>query len=121
MNRKDFIQFILIFIVNIASGRRLCYYPALHMIKLSKPVRRLLFVVDVDGAEISVVGFVWQMMVVFTIVILSVVCLFFSFDTFFEWYNIVSVLEWMCVGIPLAVYSLVSEYVLKKRNSKGSK
>lgn len=115
---KHLFQFICLLIVNIVSGRRLCYYPALHTLKLSKTVRRLLFVIDVDDSRVSVVGIIWQAMVVLTIVVLVVVCFFSCFDSFFEWYNLVSVIEWICVGVPLAVYSLISEHILKKRGFK---
>lgn len=121
MEYKDLIRFILILIVNIVSGRRLCYYPALHMVKLSRRVRRLLFIVDIGNAEISIVGFVWQVMVVLTTVAFGVTWFFSHFDDFFKWFNLVSVLEWICVGIPLAVYSLISERILKKRGFRGSR
>lgn len=115
MEYKDLFQFVSILIVNIVSGRRLCYYPSLHMVKLPKRVRQLLYVIDIGHAEISIVGFIWQVVFVLTTVAFCITWIFSPFDAFFKWYNMISVLEWLCVGIPLAVYSLISEYVLKKR------
>ena len=111
----DYFRFICIFLVNIYAGRRFSSYPALHKVRLSKKMRRLLYVVDIGNSEISIVGFIWQIMFIVTILGFCIAWIVFRFEKFFLLYNGVVAGECLFVGIPLGIYSGISQYILHRR------
>ena len=114
---KDLIYFIAVLCINIDAGRRFSYYPSLHKVRLSKKVRKLLYIVDIADfgyCEISIVGFIWQIMFIVTTLACCIAWLIFRFD-FLKLYTFVSLCEWLLVGLPLGIYSGISEIILKKR------
>lgn len=111
----DFFRFICFFLINIYGGRKFSSEPALHTVRLSKRMRRLIYVVDIGNSEISIVGLIWQTMFVITTLGLCIAWIILRFDSFFWWYNGIAVIEWLFVGVPLAIYSGISQYILHRR------
>lgn len=111
----DFFRFICFFLINIYGGRKFSSEPALHTVRLSKRMRRWLYFVDIGNSEVSIVGFIWQIMLVITMLGFCIAWVIFRFDSFFWWYNGITVAEWLLVGVPSGIYTGISQYILHKR------
>jgi len=113
------LEAIVVFLAFFMGGRNIATYQ--DFIKLNIPawLRKILFITDVRSEKISLVGIIYQLIV---IVMMAIYILnFIGLNVFAEigefeiiYFKLIKLL-FFAVGIPMVVYTCICEFVLKRK------
>jgi len=121
---RNTIETMAIIAIYIIVGRRLCYYPSYHKIKLPPKIRRALFGVDLQTDKINPCGVIWQCLFIATACVFLLG--FFQIDSLYsaQFYSkmtgIIILVEWIGIGVPMGAYCGICEILIKRRKGGSS-
>jgi hypothetical protein len=102
----------------MSLGRKLAKWPSLMRMRLSKRLRRLLFIVDIGVEEVNVCGIFWNIMFYFIVIVFGAgyfsIGFLFSRETYFHIMALTAYIAGFCVGLPMSLYCFIC-YLLKRR------